>query len=72
MLALKIDNPIVENYFHDTQTIEKVLEFIAINKISINNPTDMTEKIEFALEDIALLVSGKKQEKKARDFLDEL
>jgi hypothetical protein len=36
MLALKIDNPIVENYFHDTQTIEKVLEFIAINKISIN------------------------------------
>lgn len=72
MLALKIDNPIVENYFHDTQTIEKVLEFIAINKISINNPTDLTEKIEFALEDIALLVSGKKQEKKARDFLDEL
>ena len=72
MLAFKIDNPIVENYFHDTQTIEKVLEFIAINKISINNPTDMTEKIEFALEDIALLVSGKKQEKKARDFLDEL
>lgn len=72
MLALKIDNPIVENYFHDTQTIEKVLEFIAINKISINNPTDLTEKIEFALEDIALLVSGKKREKKARDFLDEL
>lgn len=72
MLALKIDNPIVENYFHDTQTIEKVLEFIAINKISINNPTDLTEKIEFALEDIALLVSGKKQEKKVRDFLDEL
>ena len=72
MLALKIDNPIVENYFHDTQTIEKVLEFIAINKIAINNPTDITEKIESALEDIALLVSGKKQERKARDFLDEL
>lgn len=72
MLAIKIDNPVVENYFRDAQTIEKVLEFIAINKISINNPTDLTEKIEFALEDIALLVSGKKQEKKARDFLDGL
>ena len=72
MLAINIDNPIVENYFHDTKTIEKVLEFIAINKISINNPTDLTEKLQFALEDIGLLVSGKKQEKKAKDFLDEL
>ncbi|MEA3387224.1 MAG: hypothetical protein U9Q66_02315 [Patescibacteria group bacterium] len=62
----------MENYFHDTKTIEKVLEFIAINKISINNPTDLTEKLQFALEDIGLLVSGKKQEKKAKDFLDEL
>jgi len=72
MLAINIDNPIVENYFHDKKTIEKVLEFIAINKISINNPIDLTEKLQLALEDIALLVSGKKQEKKVRDFLDEL
>jgi len=72
MLAINIDNPIVENYFQDTKTIEKVLEFIAIDKISINNPTDLTEKLQFTLEDIVLLMSGKKQEKKARDFLDEL
>lgn len=72
MLALNINNPVVENYFHDTTTIEKVLEFIAVNKISINNTTDLTEKLQFALEDIALLISGKKQEKKARDFLNEL
>ncbi len=72
MLALQIDNPIVENYFHDTTTIEKVLEFIATNKISINKTSDITEKLQFALEDIVLLVNGKKQEKSARDFLNEL
>ncbi len=72
MIALQINNPIVEKYFHDTTTIEKVLEFIAINKISINQTSDITEKLQLALEEIVLLVSGKKQEKSARDFLNEL
>ena len=36
MLALQIDNPTIENYFHDSNTIKKVLEFIAVNKIIID------------------------------------
>jgi len=39
MLALQIDNPTIENYFHDSNTIQKVLEFIAVNKIVIDNNT---------------------------------
>jgi hypothetical protein len=73
MIALKIDNPIIEQYFQDKNTIEKILEFIAINKISINNNTiDLNDKLELALNDIALLVTGRKKEKRARDFLNEL
>jgi len=37
MLAIQIDNPIIEDYFGDSRTIQKVLEFIAINKISIDD-----------------------------------
>jgi hypothetical protein len=73
MIALKIENPIIEQYFQDKNTIEKILEFIAINKISIkNNTIDLNDKLELALNDIALLVSGRKKEKRARDFLNEL
>ena len=39
MLALQIDNPTIENYFHDSATIQKVLEFIAVHKIVIDNNT---------------------------------
>ena len=72
MLAIKIDNPIVENYFRDSITIEKVLEYIALNKISIDTETDINDTLVLALEDIMLLVSGKKEEVKARDFLNGL
>jgi len=72
MLSIQIDNPIVENYFHDTDTIKKVLEFIAINKISIDRQIDLTDKVKMGLEEISLLVSGVKEEKRARDFLNEL
>lgn len=72
MLALKIDNPIIENYFKDTNTIQKVLEFIAVNKIDITDEKDLTEKLHLALDDILLMVESKKEEKKARDFLNEL
>jgi len=46
MLALKIDNPIIENYFHDSNTIQKVLEFIAVNKIVIDNDTLKNENYQ--------------------------
>jgi len=72
LLALKIDNPIIENYFKDTNTIQKVLEFIAVNKIDITDEKDLTEKLHLALDDILLMVESKKEEKKARDFLNEL
>ena len=72
MLSIQIDNPIVENYFHDTDTIKKVLEFIAINKIDIDSQIDLTDRVKIGLEEISLLVSGVKEEKRARDFLDEL
>ncbi|MEA3353679.1 MAG: hypothetical protein U9Q33_07690 [Campylobacterota bacterium] len=72
MLALKIDDPVIENYFHDESTIKRVLEFIAINKIDINNKEDLTSKLHLALDDVLLMVEGKKEEKKDRDFLDEL
>ena len=32
----------------------------------------MTDKVKIGLEEISLLVSGVKEEKRARDFLDEL
>ena len=72
MLELKIDNPTIEGYFKDVNTIQKVLEFIAINKIDINNKEDLTDKLTLALNDVELMVSGKKEEKKAKDFLNEL
>lgn len=72
MLAIQIDNPVIEDYFRDSITIQKVLEYIATNKISIYDENDLTDKLAFALEDISLLVSGKKEEIKARDFLDAL
>jgi len=72
MLAIEIDNPLIENYFKDSVTIEKVLEYIAFNKISIEDENDLTDTLVLALEDIALLVQGKKEEIKARDFLDAL
>jgi hypothetical protein len=72
MLALQIDNPAIENYFKDTATIQKVLEFIAINKIDFTDEKELTQRLYHALEDVALVLSGTKQGKKARDFLNEL
>jgi uncharacterized coiled-coil DUF342 family protein len=45
MLAISIDNPIIENYFKDTKTIQNVLEYIAINKIDINKKDNLIEKL---------------------------
>jgi len=73
MLALQINNPVIENYFHDTTTIQKVLEYIATNKISIEPETkDLTNRLIISLQEIQLLVEGKRKEKLARDFLNEL
>ena len=72
MLAIQINNPIIENYFRDSVTIERLLEYIAINKIPIENERDLTNKLIESLEDIVLLISGKKKEVKARDFLNGL
>ena len=65
MLAIQIDNPLIENYFkNDTKMIEKVLEYFVKNSLE--------KKLENSLNDVYLMNISKKEEKKARDFLDEL
>ncbi len=71
-MTLQIDNPTIEGYFHDSKTIEKILEFIAINKISIDKEEDLTQKLYHALHDVSSLIQNNQSEKKARDFLNEL
>jgi UTP-glucose-1-phosphate uridylyltransferase len=65
MLAIQIDNPLIEDYFkNDTKMIEKVLEYFVKNNLD--------KKLESSLNDVYLMSISKKEEKKARDFLDEL
>jgi len=65
MLAIQIDNPLIEDYFkNDTKMIEKVLEYFVKNSLE--------KKLENSLNDVYLMSISKKEEKKARDFLDEL
>jgi len=72
MMTLQIDNLMIENYFQDSKSIEKILEFIAKNRISIDNKEDLTNKLQSALYDVSSLIENKQQETKARDFLNEL
>ncbi|MDM8566464.1 hypothetical protein QUF74_12545 [Candidatus Halobeggiatoa sp. HSG11] len=69
MLLLQIDNQIIEEYFKDSNTIQDVLEFIAINKIDITDEKNLTDRLFLALKEVSSMVSGEKPEKKARDFL---
>jgi len=71
-MTLQIDNLMIENYFQDSKSIEKILEFIAKNRISIDNKEDLTNKLQSALYDVSSLIENKQQETKARDFLNEL
>lgn len=71
-MTLQIDNPTIESYFHDSKTIEKILEFIAINKISIDKEEDLTQKLYHALHNVSSLIQNNQSEKKARDFLNKL
>jgi len=65
MLAIQIDNPLIEEYFkNDTKMIEKVLEYFVKNNLE--------KKLENSLNDVYLMSVAKKEEKKARDFLNEL
>jgi len=65
MLAIQIDNPLIEEYFkNDTKMIEKVLEYFVKNNLE--------KKLENSLNDVYLMSVSKKEEKKARDFLNEL
>jgi len=65
MLAIQIDNPLIEDYFkNDTKMIEKILEYFVKNNLD--------KKLENSLNDVYLMSISKKEEKKARDFLDEL
>ena len=65
MLAIQIDNPLIEDYFkNDTKMIEQVLEYFAKNNLN--------KKLENSLNDVYLMSLNDKKEKKARDFLNEL
>jgi hypothetical protein len=71
MMNLKIDNPTIENYFHDTNTIQNVLEFIAINNITINSNSSLTQNLQEALEEVEEIILNNNP-KNAKDFLNEL
>ena len=65
MLAIQIENPIIEDYFkNNTKMIEQVLEYFVKN--------NLTNKIENSLNEIYLMENNKKDIVKARDFLNEL
>jgi len=73
MLSIQINNPNVENYFKDSKTINKVLNYIATKKIPITNEElDLNQKLHNALNEVDLMLKGKLPEKNARDFLNEL
>ncbi|NKQ41788.1 MAG: hypothetical protein HF962_09530 [Sulfurovum sp.] len=77
MLAIQINNPDLEKTLNSQfKTVEEMKnylsELIIEDLMYRNGRKDLTGTVRLALEDISLSISGGKQEKRARDFLNEL
>ena len=77
MLAIQIDNPDLEktlnSQFKTAQEMKNYLsELIIEDLVYRHSREDLTDTVKSGLEDISLTISGVKEEKRARDFLNEL
>jgi len=77
MLAIQINNPDLEktltSQFKTVEEMKNYLSELIIEDLMYRNGRkDLTGTVKSALEDISLSISGAKQEKRARDFLNEL
>lgn len=73
-MTLQIDNPTIESYFQDSKTIERILEFIAINKISINNQKDSTisEDLSYLTPEIQKGIDSGESKESHQEFMNRL
>ena len=77
MLAIQINNPELEktlnSQFKTAEEMKNYLSELIIEDLMYRNGRkDLTGTVKSGLEDISLSISGEKQEKRARDFLNEL
>jgi len=77
MLAIQINNPDLEktlnSQFKTAEEMKSYLSELIIEDLMYRNGRkDFTDTVKSGLEDISLSISGGKQEKRARDFLNEL
>ena len=77
MLAIQINNPDLEktlsSQFKTVEEMKNYLSELIIEDLMYRNGRkDLTGTVKLGLEDISLSISGAKQEKRARDFLNEL